>query len=140
MGDEFCFTCVAKRAREVLGIPLEEKPQKKYRLNQNIDMPVSPSVQEDPRVHESIKRTRSAFKQQQCAMDMRAMKSHAAECNDPWTCVADPCFVIEPDKIVNKQLASQAELDRYNDIRKKNRTRYKKMNKVRASKHEVDIS
>lgn len=51
--------------------------------------------------HRAIKeRVRKAFEQQEKEMKMRAFKQHSASCPDNWTCRADPCFIIEPDKIV----------------------------------------
>lgn len=64
----------------------------------------SPVEQEDPRTQESIKRTRKTFEEQQQQMQARAMKAHAADCPDPWTCKKNPCFKWEPDKIVGKPI------------------------------------
>lgn len=66
------------------------------------DTPLHPvSTQEDPRVHESIKRTRAAFKQQEQQMSGRALKPHSVSCKDPVTCMKTKCFKWEPDKIVS---------------------------------------
>ena len=62
----------------------------------------SPSLQEDPRTQESIKRTRKGFEDQQQQMDARAMKPHAFDCPDPLTCTKSPCFIWKPDKIVGE--------------------------------------
>lgn len=59
-------------------------------------------AQEDPKVHESIKRTRQAFKDQRRVMDARALKRHAADCENPDQCQKPKCFKWEPDKIVSK--------------------------------------
>jgi hypothetical protein len=97
----------------------------------NPTTPLSPVVQEDTRSIEAIKRTRAAFRKQEFEMQARAAKAHASECNDMWTCVADPCFIREPDKIVSTSYAPPEEVDRYNEILKRNRKRLKKMTKVR---------
>jgi hypothetical protein len=96
--------------------------------------PYSPTTQEDPRVMESIKRTRASIKQQEISMNMRALKSHAAECNDTWTCTKDPCFILEPDKIVSEARATQEEISRYNKQRKKNKQRLNNMKKAPVRK------
>jgi hypothetical protein len=93
----------------------------------NTTTPFTPSVQEDPRTVQSVKNTRKAFKQQEAAMQMMAMKAHAAECNDTFTCSAEPCFIREPDKIVKTETVSA---ERYNNIRKKNMKRLKGMKKT----------
>lgn len=98
----------------------------------NPTTPFAPSVQEDTRSIEAVKRTRAAFRKQEFQMQARAAKAHSAECNDMWTCVADPCFIVEPDKIVSTSYAPQSEVDRYNEILKRNRKRYKKMTKARV--------
>ena len=92
----------------------------------NPNTPFAPSVQEDPRTIQSVKNTRSAFKQQETEMQFRAMKAHSAECDDSFTCTSDPCFKIEPDKIVKSETVSA---DRYNKIRKKNMKLLKGMKK-----------
>lgn len=66
------------------------------------ETPFTPTVQEDPRVQESIKRTRTAFKKQQQDMQTRALKPHAVTCKDPLACKTTKCFVWEPDKIVSE--------------------------------------
>ena len=69
----------------------------------NPHLPFMPaSAQEDPRVHESIKRTRTAFKQQEQQMNGRALKSHSANCKDPIACMKTKCFKWSPDKIVSQ--------------------------------------
>lgn len=98
----------------------------------NLTSPFSPVVQEDTRSIESIKRTRAAFRKQEFEMKARAFKAHAAECTDQWTCIKDPCFVVEPDKIVSKSYAPPEEVDRYNKTRKRNRSILKKMTKARV--------
>lgn len=92
----------------------------------NPSSPYTPAVQEDPRSIESVKRTRQAFKQQEVAMQFRAMKAHAADCPGVMDCTADPCFIHEPDKIVGKETVSA---ERYNKIRKKNMKLLKGMKK-----------
>lgn len=129
MGDEFCFTCVVKRAKEVLDLG---KP--KYRSSINLNTPYTPTTQEDPRTVESIKRTKAAFKQQEVSMNMRALKAHAAECNDPWTCTSEPCFIREPDKIVNVEQASEKEVMRFNSVGARNKRILRNMNKARQKK------
>ena len=59
-----------------------------------------PVAQQDPRALNSIKETRKDFEAQQEQMQSRAMKAHAADCKDPWTCTKSPCFKWQPDKIV----------------------------------------
>jgi hypothetical protein len=94
--------------------------------------PFTPTTQEDPRVHEAIKRTRKQFKQQEASMNARALKAHASDCFDNWTCEKDKCFVIEPDKIVAQALASEAEVARVSDNFKKNKAILKNMSKTRV--------
>jgi hypothetical protein len=65
------------------------------------DTPLSPQVQEDPRTQEAIKRTRAAFKEQEQAMNTRALKPHSAACKDPLACKTKKCFKWAPDKIVS---------------------------------------
>ena len=60
------------------------------------------SLQEDPKSHESIKRTRKAFMEQEEQMKARALKPHSYDCPDPFTCTKNPCFIYEPDKIIRK--------------------------------------
>lgn len=62
--------------------------------------PLSPISIEDTRRREAEKRIAKAFEDQQQQMETRAMKAHAADCPDPWTCTKCPCFKWEPDKIV----------------------------------------
>ena len=93
----------------------------------NLQTPFTPSAQEDPRTIESVKNTRKAFKQQETAMQFRAMKAHAADCDDTFTCSAEPCFKREPDKIVGKETVSANE---YNKRRKKNMKLLKGMKKT----------
>ena len=75
--------------------------------------PITPTTQKDP-LNLAIKRTRASIKQQEISMNMRALKAHAAECTHTSTCTEDPCFKIEPDKIVSEARATQEELSRYN--------------------------
>ena len=96
----------------------------------NTTTPFTPSTQEDPRTVQSVKNTRKAFKDQQVAMQFRAMKAHAADCDDTFTCTSEPCFKIEPDKIVNKETVPA---DRYNKIRKKNMKLLKGMKNKQTS-------
>ena len=125
MGDEFCFTCVAKRAKEVI-----DMGKTKTRPTMNFDTPFAPSVQEDPRTVQSVKNVRKAFKDQQFAMDARARKAHSSECDDPWTCSSDPCFINSPDKIVSQTAADEHEVNRYKEQLKKNRKRLRTMKKA----------
>lgn len=96
--------------------------------------PFTPTTQEDPRTIETIKRTRGSIKQQEVSMNMRALKAHSADCKDSWTCVADPCFILEPDKIVSEHRADQSDLTRYNKQRKLNKQRLASMKKAPARK------
>jgi hypothetical protein len=100
----------------------------------NPTSPITPATQEDPRTIQSIKNTRKAFEQQKTQMQRRALKSHAAECNDPWTCIADPCFRYEPDKIISVQDASEDEIVRMYAQRRLNQERLKGMKKSRIKK------
>jgi hypothetical protein len=113
---------------------LKEHCTIKLKAPMNVSNPFTPTTQEDPRTVQSIKRTRAAFKQQEVSMNMRAMKAHAAECNDTWTCSAEPCFIIEPDKIVNVEQASEKEVMRFNSIASKNKRILRSMNKARQKK------
>lgn len=63
---------------------------------------ISPVAQEDQRTMEAVQRTRKAFAEQRQQMQTRALKAHAADCPDPWTCTKSPCFVWIPDKIIGK--------------------------------------
>ena len=96
--------------------------------------PFTPTTQEDPRTIETIKRTRASIRNQEVSMNMRALKAHSAECNDTWTCTKDPCFKIEPDKIISEARASQEELSRYNKQRKRNKQRLVDMRKTPVNK------
>jgi len=78
--------------------------QKKTRYTISSQDIFSPVEQEDPRTQESIKRTRKNFEEQQEQMQARAMKPHAFDCPDPWTCKKSPCFIWEPDKIVGEYI------------------------------------
>ena len=73
-----------------------------FRLMGQQDAPLIPTIQEDPRFQESIKRTRKTFEQQWEQMNARALKAHSPECPDPWTCTKENCFKFEPDKIVKQ--------------------------------------
>jgi hypothetical protein len=78
--------------------------QNKTRYSASSENIFTPSLQEDPRTQESIKKTRKAFEAQQEQMSARALKQHAADCPDPWTCTKSPCFKWEPDKIVGEPM------------------------------------
>lgn len=91
----------------------------------NPTTPFTPTTQEDPRTIQSVKNTRSAFKQQEVSMQFMAMKAHASGC-DVFNCKAEPCFIQEPDKIVKTETVPA---DRYNKIRKKNMKLLKGMKK-----------
>jgi hypothetical protein len=54
-------------------------------------------VQTDDAIKNAV---RKAFEEQKQAMKARALKAHANNCVDMWTCKKDPCFVVTPDKIV----------------------------------------
>lgn len=101
---------------------------------QFIDNPFNPaqpkSAQEDPRAMQSVKNTRSAFKKQQAAMDIRVMKAHGSECDDPWTCTKDICFKYSPDKVVSASELSRKEVDRMKSTNKKNKTILRDMRKT----------
>lgn len=56
---------------------------------------------EDTKAKEAIKRVRKAFKQQESAMNARALRAHDAKCPDALTCKKKKCFTVEPDKIVS---------------------------------------
>ena len=58
------------------------------------------SSQEDVSTKETIKRVRTAFKEQAQDMKARSMKPHDYNCGDTFNCVKSPCFMVEPDKIV----------------------------------------
>jgi len=92
----------------------------------NTTSPFVAISQEDPRKIQSVKNTRKAFKDQQQAMQMRAMKAHAAECDDTFTCTAEPCFKWESDKVVKTETVAA---DEYNKRRKKNMKLLKGMKK-----------
>jgi len=104
---------------------VKEKCCIKIKPTFNPTSPIAPSTQEDPRTIQSIKNTREAFKKQEVSMQIRAMKSHSSGC-DVFNCHKDPCFIPEPDKVVNTETVSA---DRYNTIRKKNMKRMKRLNK-----------
>lgn len=59
------------------------------------------STKEDPTTQETIKRVRSAFKDQ--ITSMSAMRAHSEDC-PVIGCRKDVCFVIEPDKIVATEI------------------------------------
>ena len=71
-----------------------------FRLMGQQDAPIIPTIQEDPRFRESVKKTRKVFEAQWEEMNARALKAHSPECPDPWTCTKEKCFKFEPDKIV----------------------------------------
>lgn len=96
--------------------------------------PIAPTTQEDPRFHESIKRTRAAFKQQEVEMGMRALKPHDASCKDILNCKKRICFKPEPDKIVNIEAASDQEVARRKKTEFRNKAILKRMSKTRVRK------
>jgi len=49
-------------------------------------------------------RVREAFAQQEREMRLRSAKPHSFACEDNWTCTKNPCFIVEPDVIVGKQI------------------------------------
>lgn len=104
-------------------IPFKVKP------TFNPTTPITPTVQEDVRAYEAVKRTRTAFKQQEQAMKARSLKPHSAVCKDPLECMKEKCFVWEPDKIVKEEVISA---DHYNKQRKKNIARLKDMKEQHA--------
>ena len=73
-----------------------------FKLIKQESMPFAPTMQEDPRTIESIRRTRKTFEAQWTEMSARALKAHSPECPDPWTCTKENCFKFEPDKIVKQ--------------------------------------
>jgi hypothetical protein len=62
----------------------------------------SPVAQEDTRDAATRKRVAESIERQWEQLSARALKAHAADCPDPWTCKRNPCFKWEPDKIVSK--------------------------------------
>ena len=58
--------------------------------------------QTDVRTLETIKRVRKSFKEQESAMNTRAMKAHDPSCGDVQLCKKKKCFKWEPDKIVSE--------------------------------------
>jgi hypothetical protein len=60
-----------------------------------------PTVQEDTRDAATRKRVAESIASQWEQLSARALKAHAADCPDPWTCKKNPCFIWEPDKIVS---------------------------------------
>lgn len=96
----------------------------------NHTTPFTPTVQEDPRTVQSVKNVRKAFEQQAFEIEVRARKAHAAECDDTFSCTAEPCFIREPDKIVKTETVSA---ESYNERRKRNMKRIKDMNKKNKS-------
>ena len=105
---------------------------------QVIDNPFNPtapkSVQEDPRTIQSVRNTKNAFKKQQAAMDIRAMKAHGADCDDPWTCAKDVCFKREPDKVVAVSQLSQQEINHMTRTAQKNKGILRDMRKTKNRK------
>ncbi len=69
--------------------------------------PVQPITREDPRVARSIANVRKAFKNQEQAMNARALKPHDGSCKDPLTCKKIKCFEIVPDKIVSTKVVKR---------------------------------
>ena len=96
--------------------------------------PIAPTTQEDPKVHESIKRTRASIKQQETQMNMRALKAHSFDCLDPLSCEKDVCFIREPDKIVHVEVASDKEQSRFSEIQRKNKERLRRMKRSQVRK------
>jgi len=72
----------------------------------NLDSDVSAitktaTVQEDVAAKEAVKRVRKEFKQQESAMNARALKAHGGDCKDPLFCEKKHCFKWAPDKIAS---------------------------------------
>lgn len=57
-------------------------------------------VTEDESAVNLRKRIHKAFDDQQSELHGRGLVPHSAECQDPLSCVKQPCFKWEPDKIV----------------------------------------
>ncbi|HVW99237.1 MAG TPA: hypothetical protein VHA52_02185 [Candidatus Babeliaceae bacterium] len=55
------------------------------------------AVDENRELKESI---RKQFAEQEQAMQIRSFKAHGPSCPDNWTCKKEPCFIIEPDRII----------------------------------------
>ncbi len=68
-------------------------------MNNDTSIYVVPTVQEDTRAIEAVKRVRKAFDQQSQAMNARALKRH--QCANPDLCNKNICFKHVPDKIVD---------------------------------------
>lgn len=62
----------------------------------------TPTLQEDPAVHETKKRVRKAFEQQKQQMVARRNRPHSLKCEDPDICTKRNCFKVVPDKIVDE--------------------------------------
>lgn len=75
----------------------------KFILSVDILVPCSKAVTHgvDERTMETVKRVRKSFKEQESAMNSRAMKAHDPKCEDLASCKKRKCFKFEPDKIVS---------------------------------------
>lgn len=101
---------------------------KYVRSNKIIDteMPIAVSdAQQDPASVETIKRVRKSFKEQQQAMDARALKAHEISCDDFLTCAKDTCFIQEPDRVVGTEVVtfrlSKDRIQARNELMNKNK-------------------
>ena len=63
-------------------------------------------VESDPISQDSIKIADRIFESQWESLNTRVLKPHSGECVDSWTCTKEPCFNVEPDKIVGKKSKS----------------------------------
>ncbi len=73
-------------------------------MNNDITVSVIPTVQEDTRAIEAVKRVRKAFEQQEKSMNIRSLKRHS--CADPDLCDRRICFKHAPDKIIHTEIVS----------------------------------
>lgn len=70
-------------------------------MNNDIIHIVTPTVQEDTRSIEAVKRVRKMF--DQCAESINAMALKRHECADPDLCTKKICFKNIPDKIAHTE-------------------------------------
>jgi len=68
-------------------------------MNNDITVSFIPTVQEDTRSIEAVKRVRKMFDQCESGINAMALKRH--QCKDPDLCTKKICFKSVPDKIVN---------------------------------------
>jgi hypothetical protein len=81
---------------------------------------------EDPKAQETLKRSIASFKEQEQAMYARALKAHAYDCPDPWTCTKDPCFIRTPDVVIAKStVARKTNKERTEELKAKRKSRSK---------------